>query len=57
MICGVCIIIRRAALEAGFLENFHVDVSTKRTVKGEDGVEDEELNFNIGDYKSKYEVS
>ena len=56
LLCGVCLAIRRYAVDAGLLDNYMVQVSRKAHTK--DGEEsEEELNFDIKDFKLHREVS
>ena len=54
LLVGVCITLRSYAIEAGFLENYMVNVV--RSKGGKKGQELEDLSFNLKDFKIKKEV-
>ena len=51
----VCLAIRKYAIDAGFLENYQVNVTSRRTGEGKNG-QVEEVNFNLKDFKLRKEV-
>ncbi len=54
LLCGVCIALRKYAMDAGLMENYMVNVTRKAHSKDGDL---NDLTFNLKDFKIKKEVS